>query len=54
MLARPFQRPLANDTYVELVRSLFTTLAPTTIMGILFVIVASMAVQRSGDLRSKF
>ena len=30
MLARPFhERPLANDTYVELVRSSYTTLAPT-------------------------
>ncbi len=51
MLARPFQeRPLSNGAYVELVRSLFATLTPTTIMGILFMVVASMAVRRSGDL----
>ena len=51
MLARPFQeRPLSNSAYVELVRSLFTTLTPTTIMGILFMVVASMAARRSGDL----
>lgn len=43
------ERRLSDETYVELVRSLFATLAPTTIMGILFVVVSSMALGRHGD-----
>lgn len=40
---------LTDSAYVELVRSLVSTLAPTTIMGGLFMIVASLAVARFGD-----
>lgn len=35
--------------YVELVRSLFATLTPTTIMGILFIVVASLAARTTPD-----
>lgn len=40
---------LPDGTYVELVRSLFTALTPTTIMSILFVVVGQLAVQRNAD-----
>ena len=43
------EKGLADGTYVELVRSLFATLAPATIMGILFIVVAAMAVERHDD-----
>ena len=46
----PTERRLADDTYVELVRSLFVNLTPTVIMGILFIVVASMAVRRVDDV----
>ena len=44
------RRPaLPEGTYVELVRSVFATLTPTTIMGILFVIVSAFAARRMND-----
>lgn len=42
-------RRLSDGTYVELVRSLFSTRAPATIMGILFVVVATVVVRRTPD-----
>ena len=40
---------LPEGTYVELVRSVFATLTPTTIMGILFVVVSAFAARRTDD-----
>lgn len=40
---------LPEGTYVELVRSVFATVMSTTIMGLLFVVVSSFAVRRTGD-----
>lgn len=43
------ERRFSDDTYAELVRSLFATLAPTAIMSILFIITAWFANQRHED-----
>ncbi|MET0251478.1 MAG: GGDEF domain-containing protein [Novosphingobium sp.] len=46
---RALDRPVTEETYVELVRSLFTSLVPTSIMGILFIVVAGMATRSTPD-----
>ena len=42
-------RPVTDETYIELVRSVFANLVPTAIMGILFVLVAGMALRSMPD-----
>jgi diguanylate cyclase len=44
------RRPVSEETYLELVRSLFVNGTPTTLMSLLFIVTAAMATARTPDV----